>query len=249
LFRIASFREFSWEYEKGIDGMSDNKPNYLFKNQPQILDESEYKALLKKISAKVHEQANYAFYKQCEEEWWDYYNKIYTQYSKFEKPHQIFVIEAAPKSELSFGTNHYLINNKNQVLTMKQVKSPYSRKNPPTDDILSKICEKFLSHKISLLNLTNKTDLIELAKENVLIVKMLPTYGIQLDLFDHKKIRTIFSEIVDYNKRLSGFDYKTKHLKIAIPDSPYPIKIWQKVLGEKFDTIEDLDKDYMIEIN
>jgi hypothetical protein len=58
LFRIASFREFSWEYEKGIDGMSDNKPNYPFKNQPQILDESEYKALLKKISAKVHEQAN-----------------------------------------------------------------------------------------------------------------------------------------------------------------------------------------------
>jgi hypothetical protein len=26
LFRIASFREFSWEYEKGLDGMSENKP-------------------------------------------------------------------------------------------------------------------------------------------------------------------------------------------------------------------------------
>jgi hypothetical protein len=248
LFRIASFREFSWEYEKGIDGMSDNKPNYLFKNQPQILDESEYKALLKKISVKVHEQANYAFYKQCEEEWWDYYYNIYTQYSKFEQPHQLFVIEAAPKSELSFGTNDYLINNKNLVLTMKQVESQFSRMIPPTDDILSKKY-KFLSHKISLLNLTNKTDLIELAKKNVLIVNMLPTYGIQLDHSDHKKIRTIFSEVVDYNKRLSGFDYKTKHLKIAIPNSSYPINIWQKVLGEKFETIEDLNKNSMIEIN
>ena len=248
VFRIASFREFSWEYEKGIDGMSDNKPNYLFKNQPQILDESEYKALLKKISTKVHEQANYAFYKQCEEEWWDYYNKIYTQYSKFEKPHKLVVIEAAPKSELSFGTNHYLFNNKNLGLTMKKVKSPYSR-NSPTNDILRKIYKKFLSHNISLLNLTNKKVLIELAKENVLIVNMLPTYGIQLDHSDHKKIRTILSEVVDYNKRLSGFDYKTKRLKIAIPNSLYPINIWQKVLGEKFETIEDLNKNSMIEIN
>jgi len=232
LFRIASFREFSWEYEKGLDGMSENKPKCLFKNKPQIIDESEYLTILKKISKKVLEKANYAFYKQCEEEWWDYYNEIYIPYSNPTIRHQLILSEAAYCIEIPKKLNLYPLHKEN----LDKLLVPSSHKTlmtsnelqRPPNIFLMKICKKvgLEMSQYDLKVFKNRDALIELAEKNVLIINTLPTHGILLEQSERMIIKEYLNEYVDYKLRHFNIDYNKVQLYNDNSEQRYPSFFW-----------------------
>ena len=224
LFRVASFREFTWEYQRGFEGKLINQTEEKFKKNSRFLPESSYKELLQKISPKAAEQADYSYYLQCETEWWDYFDAIYSKFSNPKLVPRIVITESAPMMGTSPPYNRYIFDAQNLHQLI----------NPTKDTYLYPLCRGFMyeMHREEIQEMSKRDILIELAKQNVVILNLLPTHGIQLESKDRTKIVNTLLDDLDFRK-ITNFDYDPTHLLFAVPPSLYNKNLAQK-WGKRF---------------
>ncbi|MFM7032261.1 MAG: hypothetical protein ACKOX4_07050, partial [Bacteroidota bacterium] len=106
--------------------------------------------------------------------------------------------------------------------------------NPVKDAYLYRLCRGFMyeMHKEEIQEMSKRDVLIELAKQNVLILNLLPTHGIQLEFNDRKKIMSELLDNLDFRK-ITNFEYDPTHLLFAVPPNLYNKNLAQK-WGKRF---------------
>jgi hypothetical protein len=168
---------------------------------------AEYNALLNKISKRVDSLADYASYMNFEKDWEDYYRRIFTIHHQKDKPVRIFIAESCPDGTypnpnyiFNAGSIHHIINSKRDMYLTRYFKGIFPR--------------------ISITSMTKEECLIELAKENILILDLLPTHGIKLFTKDRIKIRTHLLGLLSLHKiiPLGGVEI---HYAFSVPPSLY----------------------------
>jgi hypothetical protein len=87
-------------------------------------------------------------------------------------------------------------------------------------------------HKEEIQEMSKRDVLIELAKQNVLILNLLPTHGIKLEADDEEKNVRTFLDNSDFTK-ITNFDYDPTHLLFAVRPSLYNKNLAQK-WGRRF---------------
>ena len=224
LFRVSSFREFTWEYQRGFEGTLMDQTEEKYITNLRFLPESSYKELLQKISPRAAEHADYSYYLRCEKEWWDYFEKIFSKFSNPNLVPRIVITESAPMKGTWPADNHYIfaIQNLHQLI------------NPVKDAYLYRLCRGFMyeMHQEDIQEMSKRDVLIELAKQNVLILNLLPTHGIQLEFNDRKKILSELLDNLDFRK-ITNFEYDPTHLLFAVPPNLYNLNLAQK-WGKRF---------------
>lgn len=137
------------------------------------MEEVQYNNLLCIISNSVHKNRNFKTYQSFEKNWNYYYDKIYKKYYLTEKQLRLIICESGPENLNNYMFSKHLLD---QQLTTEN------------DKYLQQIFTGVFPN-ISNKNLpTRREALIELAKQNILILDLLPTHGIKLKSKERRKI-------------------------------------------------------------
>jgi hypothetical protein len=157
----------------------------LYIKKIMTLNYSDYNKLLCSFSKRLGTLGitSYGDYVQYEEDWIDYYENIYLEYSDKTKPPRIFIAESAPQGAYSSNLNYIFhktsLSTNINCSTDKYLWNYYKGVFPLTTSPM--LCE-----------MTKRNVLVELSKENILILDILPTHGIKLQTSDRNIIKKNF---------------------------------------------------------
>ena len=186
----------------------------------------EYEAFLKKISSRIGELKNFSDYKDFENDWNDYFQNIYKKYSNNTLPPRIFIAESAPNG--CYTNNPYIFH-----------KASLSKKLCHKIDMYlwryyTGVFPNSSSHQTKIL--TKKEALIELSKNNILILDLLPTHGIKLKSGERKNINTKLLHLTNLILLKSLYSYTdiTINYAFSVPPSLYTIGMASIYLSPNF---------------
>ena len=177
------------------------------------MDNHQYNSFLKKVSKRIFNSKNYTNFKQFENDWLNYYHNIYIPNSIKGKPPRIFIAESAP-----CGT---YINNLNYIFHQNTLNNYVSYS---TDMYLYRYYRGIFpkSTPKETKQLSKQQALINLSKENILILDLLPTHGIKLETKDRIVIKNKLVEFIDFNFLNDlNFYNQSIHYVFSVPPSLY----------------------------
>lgn len=188
------------------------------------ISEYTYESFLKNISLRVRNLSNYADYTKFESDWLNYFNNIYVPNCKDEFPPRIIIAESAPQGAY-LGNANYIFDSSflsNDICSIRDVYLyRYYRgvfPNIPIDNVKK---------------LTKKLALIELAKQNILILDLLPTHGIKIKSAERTKVKTGLLGIIDYSK-LNQYKSKKVNYVFSVPPSLFMSGMCKLYLGSDY---------------
>ena len=179
----------------------------------------DYINFLNNISKRVSGLANYADYLNFERDWDHYFTRIFIANQPKDKPLRIFIAESCPEGAypnlnyiFNAGSIHHIIDSKRDMYLTRYFKGIFPG--------------------VKIAGMTKEQCLIALAKENILILDLLPTHGIKLFTRDRIKIRTHLLGLLSLHKiiPLGGVDI---HYAFSVPPSLYTPTMLAGHLGAK----------------
>lgn len=186
----------------------------------------EYIYFLNHISKRVGNLNNYNSFINFENDWLNYFKKIYTQYSNNNLPPRIFIAESAPNGIYPLNTNYIFhqntLNNKisckRDMYLYRYFRGVFINSTPKSTQHFSK-----------------RAALIELSKENILILDLLPTHGIKLAPSERDYIKNNLLNLVDF-KRINNLNspYQKVNYAFSVPPKLYSQNMCAKYLNSKF---------------
>jgi hypothetical protein len=187
---------------------------------------TDYNDFLSKVSKSVYALRNYSSYEKFENDWSDYYQRIYLKYSNENKPPRIFIAESAPEGIYCKNLNYIFhksklktcINDKSDMYLYRYFRGVFPNSTPS-----------------QTRKLTKGDALVKLSEENILIVDLLPTHGIKLESNDRSKIVSSLLSAIDYSflkKIAEKFSTHNINYAFSVPPSLYKKKMYKKHLND-----------------
>ena len=188
------------------------------------ISKNAYQDFLKRVSSRLVGLGNYADYTCFEKDWLYYFEKIYLPNCNKKLPPRIIIAESAPGGVYVRNVNfifHTTFLKKRICSTRDVYLYRYYRGVFPATSIKS------------VKALTKEQALIDLAKQNILILDLLPTHGITIKSKERTKIKTTLLGSIDYSK-ISQFKNQKIDYVFSVPPRLYDVGMCNIHLGPNF---------------
>ena len=196
-----------------------------------MLSQIEYQNFLSKISSNFALKGDYKSYCSFENDWLSYFTNIYLPNHNLKLPIRIFIAESAPKG---------FYPNQNFIFDKACLKNSISE---TTDKFLYRYYRGVFSNLpiASVKKLDKQSALVHLAKENILIIDLLPTHGIKLSTANRKRIGKILLSVCDYSRFTYFSNHNAVNYSFSIPPSLYAKAMCTRYLGKNYKEFENVN--------
>lgn len=190
------------------------------------MEENQYRNFLRQVSIRVSNLGGYQDYCRFIDDWLFYYKEIFLKNYDDKKAPRVFIAESAPSGNYENNSNYiFKRDNLNNYI------------NTSTDMYLYRYYRGvFQNRTIPEIKLTSKMNaLVDLSKNNILIIDLLPTHGIKLNSNEREIISNNLLNEIDYTILNNLNDYENKiNYAFSVPPSLYRQGMCSNYLNENF---------------